>query len=179
MDDYVEFRRRMRSKTGRVRRKAYVASLVLLFAVVVVVATGRFLTGPDPVRLADSVVATTGVAVNPGFTLCAERRQPNCVIDGDTIHYDGTRIRIEDIDAPETHDPKCASELALGEHATQRLLELINAGPFEIVYTGGRDTDRYGRELRRIERNGRSLGAMLVSEGLARLWDGARHPWCT
>jgi hypothetical protein len=27
-------------------------------------------------------------------------------------------------------------------------------------------------------RNGRSLGAMLVDEGLARRWDGARHPWC-
>jgi endonuclease YncB( thermonuclease family) len=100
------------------------------------------------------------------------------VIDGDTIRYRGLTIRLKDIDAPETHEPKCPSELALGRRATDRLLELINAGPFEVVYTGGRDQDRYGRKLRAIERSGRSLGEDLVAEGLARRWDGARRSWC-
>jgi hypothetical protein len=27
-------------------------------------------------------------------------------------------------------------------------------------------------------RDGQSLGLTLVSEGLAREWDGARRPWC-
>src|SRR5437870_1862265 len=62
--------------------------------------------------------------------------------------------------------------------STVRLLELINSGPFELINRGGRDEDRYGRKLRTIERDGRSLGEMLVAEGLARRWDGARGSWC-
>jgi endonuclease YncB( thermonuclease family) len=112
------------------------------------------------------------------FTLCGRWNQVQCVVDGDTIHYAGLKIRLEDIDAPETYQHKCDSELVLGKRATNRLLELINAGPFELVNRGGRDEDRFGRKLRTIERNGRSLGDMLVTEGLARRWDSARRSWC-
>ncbi len=112
------------------------------------------------------------------FTLCSWRNQAQCVVDGDTIHYAGLKIRLEDIDAPETYQYKCESELALGKRATSRLLELINSGPFELFNRGGRDEDRYGRKLRTIERGGRSLGEILVAEGLARRWDGARRSWC-
>ncbi len=83
-----------------------------------------------------------------GFTLCGKPNRRNCVVDGDTIHHDGVIIRIEGIDAPETHGFKCQSERALGMRATMRLLELVNAGPFEIVRKGNTDTDKYGRKLR-------------------------------
>lgn len=112
------------------------------------------------------------------FTLCSRWNHAQCVVDGDTIHYAGLKIRLEDIDAPETYQYKCESELALGKRATNRLLELINSGPFVLVNYGGRDEDRYGRKLRTIERDGRSLGDILVAEGLARRWDGARRSWC-
>jgi endonuclease YncB( thermonuclease family) len=69
-------------------------------------------------------------------------------------------------------------ELALGQRAMDRFLELINAGSFEVVATGRRDMDSYGRKLRLIERDGHSLGAILVSEGLARRWDGAQRSGC-
>jgi endonuclease YncB( thermonuclease family) len=113
------------------------------------------------------------------FTLCGRGNQAQCVVDGDTIHYAGLKIRLEDIDAPETYQYKCESELALGKRATNRLLELVNAGPFELINRGSRDEDRYGRKLRTIERGGRSLGEILVAEGLARRWDGARRSWCS
>jgi endonuclease YncB( thermonuclease family) len=113
-----------------------------------------------------------------GFTLCVRASQTNCVVDGDTVRHGGVTIRLADIDAPETHEPKCASEAALGKQATQRLLQLINAGPFDVVRVGSRDEDRYRRKLRVIERDGRSVGAVLVAEGLARRWDGARRSWC-
>jgi len=100
------------------------------------------------------------------------------VVDGDTLRYGGTKIRLADIDAPEIFSPKCPSEAARGQRATERLLELMNAGPFQVVRNDGRDEDRYGRKLRVIERAGRSVGAMLVAEGLARPWDGARRSWC-
>jgi len=119
-----------------------------------------------------------GVAGGGDFHLCASAHQQNCVVDGDTIRYGGVKIRLADIDAPEVFSPRCASEAALGQRATERLLQLMNAGPFEVVRSGSRDEDRYGRKLRVIERDGRSLAATLVAEGLAQPWDGARRSWC-
>ena len=52
-----------------------------------------------------------------------------------------------------------------------------DAGPFELAVQG-RETDRYGRALRVVKRGGRSLGAQLVSEGLAEPWRGRRSDWC-
>lgn len=101
----------------------------------------------------------------------------NCVVDGDTFHMDGTTIRISDIDAPETHPPRCAREADLGDRATTRLSQLLSSGPFQLV-RHDRDRDRYGRQLRVVIRDGRSIGKMLVGEGLARPWTGKRRPWC-
>jgi endonuclease YncB( thermonuclease family) len=132
-------------------------------------------------ELHPSIMNGNGAAAINGsgtFALCVGARQQNCVIDGDTIRHGGVKIRLEDIDAPEVFSPQCTAEAALGRRATGRLLELINAGPFELVRAGDRDEDRYGRKLRTIERNGRSVGHMLVAEGLARRWDGARRSWC-
>lgn len=87
-------------------------------------------------------------------------------------------IRLEDINAPETHKSQCAAEKALGDRATRRLAQLINEGPFEMVNRGGRNEDKYGRKLRTLERGGRSLGLVLVAEGLTRKWVGYRRSWC-
>lgn len=65
-----------------------------------------------------------------------------------------------------------------GEAATLRLMALLNAGPFSLV-SEGRDLDRYGRQLRILTRDGESLGAVLVAEGLAEVWQGRRSSWCT
>ncbi|WP_232365528.1 thermonuclease family protein [Ciceribacter sp. T2.26MG-112.2] len=112
------------------------------------------------------------------FQKCATGSRAACVVDGDTIWLDGEKIRIADIDTPEVSEPKCSSELVLGKRATDRMLELINDGPFELKAWPGRDADRYGRKLRVLVRDSRSLGDILVSEGLARTWSGRREPWC-
>lgn len=111
------------------------------------------------------------------YPLCSSRKRRNCVVDGDTFYFGTEKIRISDIDAPETSPPRCALEADLGDRATTRLSELLSAGPFELVRFD-RDTDRYGRKLRVAMRDGRSLGDVLVSEGLARTWTGRRQPWC-
>ena len=98
------------------------------------------------------------------------------VIDGDTFVYGDERIRIADIDTPELRG-RCPEETRLARQATERLDALLAAGPFEL-HKVGRDRDRYGRQLRVVTRNGRSLGDVLVSEGLARTWSGRREPWC-
>lgn len=112
------------------------------------------------------------------YNYCAGSVRVNCVVDGDTIWSNGVKIRVADIDAPEIGTPRCASEKALGDRATRRLLELVNAGPFEMQSWSGRDEDKYGRKLRVLVRNGQSLGDVLVSQGLARTWTGKRQPWC-
>ena len=111
------------------------------------------------------------------FALCAESPRTTCVVDGDTFWLNGEKVRIADINAPETHSAGCPQEQALGDRATVRLINLLNAGPFELV-TEGRATDRYGRSLRVIRRGGQSLGGELVREGLAEPWRGRRSDWC-
>ncbi|WP_428843154.1 thermonuclease family protein [Sinorhizobium terangae] len=87
------------------------------------------------------------------------------------------KYRISDIDTPEISEPRCREERALGETAKYRLLSLLNQGPFGLK-AGLRDEDKYGRKLRAVYRDGRSLGGILVEEGLARTWTGQRMPWC-
>jgi endonuclease YncB( thermonuclease family) len=100
------------------------------------------------------------------------------VIDGDTFDYAGERIRVADIDTPEVRGG-CPFETALAARATARMRVLLAQGPFELhPLANGRDEDRYGRKLRIVTRGGRSLGDMLVAEGLARTWTGRREPWC-
>lgn len=111
------------------------------------------------------------------FGFCHEGGGYNCVVDGDTLYYKGTKIRIADIDTPETHDPRCAAEATQGAAATERLQELVNAGPFSLSSID-RDEDSYGRKLRVVSRGGQSLGGVLVDEGLARWYAGGRRPWC-
>lgn len=115
--------------------------------------------------------------VSARFSLCHSGGGTNCVVDGDTIWLDGEKVRIADIDAPETHAPRCAEEERLGNAATLRLRDLLNAGPVRLA-AADRDIDRYGRKLRIVMRGNASLGDVLVREGLARKWTGGRQPWC-
>lgn len=111
------------------------------------------------------------------FTICSGPVRTNCVFDGDTFWFGGTKIRIADIDAPEISQPICAEEAQAGENAKGRLLDLLNAGRFRLI-SGRRDQDRYGRKLRIVVRNDVSLGEMLVDEGLAHPWEEQQLGWC-
>ncbi len=142
-------------------------------------AVGSLVLGALPVPVvADLRMPAMAVpAVSASFPLCGGGARQTCVVDGDTFWLGGQKYRIADIDTPEVSEPQCAAEKALGDRATQRLAELLNAGPF-VLAPYERDIDRYGRKLRIVTRDGASLGQALVAEGLARRWDGARHPWC-
>ncbi|WPL57891.1 thermonuclease family protein [Qipengyuania profunda] len=108
------------------------------------------------------------------LAVCAPGPRDHCVHDGDTVWLEGEKIRIADIDTPELNGA-CEYERALALRARNRLIQLLNAGAFEIARTG---QDRYGRTLATLHRSGRSIGAQLVAEGLARTWSGRREPWC-
>ena len=100
------------------------------------------------------------------------------MVDGDTIWLKGVKIRVADIDTPEISQPRCDYEFELGIKARDRLVTLLNQGEFSALPIGNRDEDQYGRKLRVLMRDGRSLGDQLVAEGLARTWTGRREPWC-
>lgn len=101
---------------------------------------------------------------------------PIRVIDGDTFSLGPERIRIANIDSPETHPPRCVEEARLGLAATQRLRELLGSG---TVTMSGTAHDRYGRALRIVQVDGVDVGEALIGAGLARSYDGKkRQGWC-
>ena len=132
--------------------------------------------GAQSIPLAASIAATTDTE-SARFSFCHSGGGTNCVVDGDTIWYRGSNIRIADIDTPETHPARCSREAELGAAATRKLQALLNAGAFSIE-TIDRNTDPYGRQLRVLTRGGESIGGMLVDDGLARWYAGGRWSWC-
>lgn len=148
-----------------------------MFVLPLAAATGVFLWDGPP--FAGALETATVDREQAQFSLCGSGARVNCVVDGDTFWFQGAKIRIADINTPEVSEPQCAREAQLGAAATQRLLALLNAGPFTIgPNPDGRDQDKYGRLLRTVSRGGQSLGAVLVREGLAEEWRGSRSGWC-
>lgn len=110
------------------------------------------------------------------------------VIDGDTIKCDGQNMRLlgggvpfkSGVDAPEVGKrAKCEFEdLALKSKA--RLKELLLDGVPRIEDSGVRDRTQSRRPLVNIYLpDGREVGQVLMSEGLARLWRPKhRVDWC-
>jgi micrococcal nuclease len=114
---------------------------------------------------------------NVTLSRCSGPIRVTCVVDGDTIWLEGMKVRLADINTPEVSKPECPAELELGERATSRLVSLLNEGGFSLEPID-RDEDAYGLKLRILTRGGESLGATLVSEGLAEAWTGSRRSCC-
>ncbi len=97
--------------------------------------------------------------------------QASALTDSRVIIIDGERIRIHNIDAPETRGARCEAELVRGLKAKERLAQLLRAGPVTIdrCEASGRCEDRYGRTLARL-RTGAGDAGGLVREGLAQPW---------
>ncbi|WP_324829235.1 thermonuclease family protein [Qipengyuania zhejiangensis] len=177
--DPLDFQKALKAKK---RRKLGKEIMLGLGAFSIVVAAGMLALNwsagdARPANVGQQPQGLFQQASSPQFAICSRVRR-TCVVDGDTFWLDGTKIRIADIDTPEIGQPRCDYEYELGMRATRRLVDLLNAGPFELHTIGNRDEDQYGRKLRVVTRNGRSLGDQLVSEGLARTWTGRREPWC-
>lgn len=100
------------------------------------------------------------------------------VVDGDTIRMDGDSWRLVGFDTPETYEPRCDFELALGQAATARLRALMASGRVvEVIRLPGRD--RFDRGLARLFIGGKNIADILIGEGLARAYDGGRRQsWC-
>lgn len=168
IDQLKDYRSRVR---GANSLRHWWRLIPLLCPLWVIAIVGAFGFDPGPSHLA------AASADDGPFILCGSGPRVNCVVDGDTFWYRGQKIRVALIDAPESYRPGCKKEAELGTRATRRFLELLNAGPISLE-TGNQKRDRYGRAVRFIMRDGRSLGESLVNEGLAKPWPVRGASWC-
>ncbi|MCI9868594.1 thermonuclease family protein [Rhizobium skierniewicense] len=124
-----------------------------------------------------SVASASPSRASEAFSIRGSGQRITCVVDGDTFWFRGEKIRIADIDTPELSPPRCEHERELGLAAEKRLLDILNSGPLSFKTTA-RDEDRFGRKLRIVYRERRSVGDILIAQGLARKWQGSRRSWC-
>lgn len=119
---------------------------------------------------------------------------PFTVTDGDTIRLsDGTPVRLVGFNTPEVFSPKCRQERDLGNRASARLEELVATSKLELSKipcscppgTEGTDACNHGRSCGILKADGRDVGQILISEGLAvEFTCGATgcpptpRPWC-
>ena len=98
--------------------------------------------------------------IEPGPPPSAQIR----VIDADTVDIDGTRWRLEGIDAPETRQTCRAwgRTWDCGAAATEALMSRA-----ADMSCSGSETDRYGRSIGVCSAGGEDLNAWLVSQGWA------------
>ena len=106
-------------------------------------------------------------------------RGVTCVVDADTWWDQGVKYRHAQINAPEIspRGARCEIERRLGLLARDRLRELMSGG-FQTIPLGVEGA--YGRELATIRlADGREAGAVLVTEGLAKIFSTLGHKeWC-
>ncbi|MCV9997483.1 hypothetical protein OE766_04420 [Pararhizobium sp. YC-54] len=111
------------------------------------------------------------VGRKPGtFYFCTETLE-NCVVDGGTFWYGRRKIQISGIQAPKIKQAKCDNERKLGSLAKKRLWEILNTGDVQVAGVSGQDAQVTAGQ-------GRSVGDMLVLEGLARRASGGKQGWC-
>jgi micrococcal nuclease len=160
------------------------APMLLVLAVVGVIAA---LQGPSVPIVASQHLSASQPAAAPVWNMH--------VIDGDTIRLPGESrsYRLVGFNTPETQSAQCPAERQLGNQATARLRELVDAGTPTLQRvacacrpgTEGTDRCNFGRLCGRLSVDGRDVGAILISEGLAVPFHcGATscprtpRPWC-
>ncbi len=85
-------------------------------------------------------------------------------VDGDTIYLGEEKVRIVDLDAPETYRARCDSERQRGHAATAYLRRLLASGTVTIRRQG---RDRYRRTLARVYIDGRDVAGLMIRAGHA------------
>lgn len=108
---------------------------------------------------------------------CGAGKRVTCVVDGDTIWFQGEKIRMMGYDTPEPTTDICGGfkEIDLANLATRRLVQLLSENPFTISRDG---KDKYGRTLATIRIGEADVGEILIAEGLARAWPDGHEFWC-
>ena len=159
---------------GRGRQRvAALARLALLFAIL-----AGFAIYNDPSLIRPRPEPGRPERVAETFIPCGAARAFACVVDGDSFRLGERKIRVRGIDAPE-REGACPAETALAARSAAALLRELNRGPFIMTAERRDERDQYGRELRVLTRDGRSIGDALVAAGLAQDYRGKKLSWCS
>jgi micrococcal nuclease len=172
-----------------------VAMLLLCGVIALAFMAGRWTAHGPSSGVPDRAAATTAQVPDAALARVAIAKVGSYravvvrVIDGDTIEaripiWLGqeiiTKVRLRGIDAPEIAGA-CGAERQQAEAARDRLAMLIAGGPVTLTEIG---PDKYaGRVVARLMTGAPEhfvdAGALLVSEGLARRYNGKRRDsWC-
>jgi micrococcal nuclease len=131
----------------------------------------------------------------PKFTQSNITRSDFSVTDGDTIRINGERkgMRLVGFNTPETVEPRCERERALGQKAKARLRQLVSKGRLIVERvrcacqpgSEGTEACNHGRSCGSLSVDGRNVGDILIDEGLAvpfvcgsRSCPPTPRPWC-
>lgn len=144
-------RRRTRFRRG-IRHVRMIAPILLLMAL----SGGAYLLMEGgPVTSVYTVSATSGAFQ---------------VVDGDTVRFNGERLRLLVIDAPEISSPRCPAEYQAGVAARNELSDFMFGRLVTVHYSGRRDV--FGRPLVKLSVEGKDAGRHLLSQSLA-----VRYAW--
>jgi endonuclease YncB( thermonuclease family) len=162
----ARYRRRQSWRIGRVERLLLVW---IIAGVAGFAATGHKIELPQ-------IAAAIEDESDPAFSL-AFTPQWVTVVDGDTIRIaeEVRSVRLVGFNAPESRDPGCRAEGALGERAKTRLRQLVSASRLNFspvacackLGTEGTKSCNYGRACGTLRANGKDVGDILIAEGLA------------
>lgn len=131
-----------------------------------------------PAAAVTETVGLTGENFSGKFYFCGTSGLDNCVMSGDTFWYRKTRIVLADIAAPRTEGAACQQERDRGFAAKVRLKDLLSSGRFDLETLKAEASSNAPGVMRVATRNGRSLGSILVSEGLAKPRMARQQSWC-
>jgi len=174
------FRSAPRRKSSASRKPDRLTPLLAVIAIIAVCALGwvsvdQFM--PSGLPQQSTGQGASSESVTASFSMCGSNRY-TCVVDGDTVWYQGMNLRLQSYDTPEPYDGICGGEqeVALAKRASARLLELLNSNPFTVETFGVDGTG--SRTLATIRIAGRDVGDILIEEGLARRWPDGVEFWC-
>ena len=170
-----------RRHTTSPKRPDVVTRIIALIAIIALgglgwVSVDQFMPADSASRRSTGEETSTQ-DITASFSMCGADRY-TCVVDGDTVWYQGTNLRLQSFDTPEPHDGICGgqAEVALAKRASARLLDLLNSNPFTIETFGVDGTG--SRTLATIRVAGQDVGDILIKEGLARRWPDGDEFWC-
>jgi micrococcal nuclease len=169
----VRFSGQRRAKTFSLKDVSLLFGVAIAFGTFAGVALHYWPSGEASLSFASNPAASIH------FPLCSFTSGANCVIDGDTIRWNGEKVRLVGFNTPEISESRCAAEASKGEQAKLRLQELLNSGLVSVSATADQDRDRYGRLLREVRVDGRNVAELMISEGLAEPYSGGqKRDWC-
>lgn len=155
----IELRRAVSNKPPTKRELAELAAVVLLYG-------GPQVSASKPTYFVDADTFDIPTHIANGWTV-------------------PVRLRLKNVNAPESYRPKCKRERELAAQAVAFVTEALSKPGAEIRLTEKEGNDDYARYLGQITVNGKDLGQMLLEHDppLARPWTEAHEGqtamyWC-